>query len=437
MDEKTMGGFLSALRKANGYTQQQVADALCVSNKTVSKWERGDGYPEITMLPAIAELYGVTVDEILKGQRITESTSEKEVERKTKEQAKLIMEKTNLRFKNCGVIAVALGLAGMLLTPFVSSNLYKDVYIIALIIVLVMTVSALIIAIVTRNNYLSSLKSDDIEETDKIRARIKTNRIIIFNAAMVLTSIITGLSGFVYGLNVLYVWLLTFAVVSVAAFVSCYMLNSKTEGAVNPKIKRLSKKILWKTVIAFATVILLNFCIPFAVCFAEAVTSPSFYNFTLAPGYEVEGIENYNKLKAYFAGTNELYTVKECSSEQDDYHVECEKYNHSFTPTEKGYLMDRYEVTYSTHYFDSSQELEQFLKNNAIFVDLEHIIATGCQITFDDEKYEIRSVPATADAIFKDIWGNVPVFVLTAAISCLGVAALSGIVYNKKKKSLH
>ena len=42
-----MGAFLAALRKANGYTQQEVADKLNVSNKTVSKWECDDGCPEI------------------------------------------------------------------------------------------------------------------------------------------------------------------------------------------------------------------------------------------------------------------------------------------------------------------------------------------------------------------------------------------------------
>lgn len=86
MEKKTMGSFMSALRKANGLTQQQVADILNVSNKTVSKWERDDGYPEITLLPAIAELYSVTVDELLRGERIvgkeqaTNIKSEKQAE---------------------------------------------------------------------------------------------------------------------------------------------------------------------------------------------------------------------------------------------------------------------------------------------------------------------------------------------------------------------
>ncbi|HHW74983.1 MAG TPA: helix-turn-helix transcriptional regulator, partial [Firmicutes bacterium] len=70
MEKKTMGAFIAALRKAGGMTQQEVADRLSVSNKTISKWERDEGYPEITIIPALAELFDVTSDEILRGGRI-------------------------------------------------------------------------------------------------------------------------------------------------------------------------------------------------------------------------------------------------------------------------------------------------------------------------------------------------------------------------------
>lgn len=65
-----IGEFLSILRKSKGLTQQEVADALGVSNKTVSSWETGASCPDISMLPAIAELFGVTCDELLRGERI-------------------------------------------------------------------------------------------------------------------------------------------------------------------------------------------------------------------------------------------------------------------------------------------------------------------------------------------------------------------------------
>lgn len=69
MEKQTIGQFLSALRRSTGYTQQDVADKLGVSNKTVSCWERDASCPDISMIPAIAELYGVTCDEILRAKK--------------------------------------------------------------------------------------------------------------------------------------------------------------------------------------------------------------------------------------------------------------------------------------------------------------------------------------------------------------------------------
>lgn len=65
MNERSIGQLLSAFRKKKGYTQQEVAEKCNVSNKTVSSWERDASSPDISMLPTIAELYGVTCDELL------------------------------------------------------------------------------------------------------------------------------------------------------------------------------------------------------------------------------------------------------------------------------------------------------------------------------------------------------------------------------------
>ncbi|MBQ7911206.1 MAG: helix-turn-helix transcriptional regulator [Clostridia bacterium] len=73
MEKKTLGSFISALRRAQGLTQQEVADRLAVSNKAVSRWERDEAMPDILLLPAIADLFGVTVDELLRGERMREA----------------------------------------------------------------------------------------------------------------------------------------------------------------------------------------------------------------------------------------------------------------------------------------------------------------------------------------------------------------------------
>ena len=69
MEKKTIGGFIAALRKANGMTQKDLADRLNVSDKTVSRWERDEGTPDLSLIPVIAEIFGVTCDELLRGER--------------------------------------------------------------------------------------------------------------------------------------------------------------------------------------------------------------------------------------------------------------------------------------------------------------------------------------------------------------------------------
>lgn len=65
MDTKNMGAFICKLRKEKGMTQQQLADKLQVTDKAVSKWERGLACPDISILPQIAEILGVNVDDLL------------------------------------------------------------------------------------------------------------------------------------------------------------------------------------------------------------------------------------------------------------------------------------------------------------------------------------------------------------------------------------
>lgn len=69
MDTKTVGATIAALRKKNNLTQADLAEKLHISDKTVSRWENGFGYPEVTQFPALAEVFGVTVDFLMTGER--------------------------------------------------------------------------------------------------------------------------------------------------------------------------------------------------------------------------------------------------------------------------------------------------------------------------------------------------------------------------------
>lgn len=69
MDAKSIGYTIAALRRRHKMTQSELAQRLKVSDKTVSKWENGLGYPEVTQFPALAELFGVSIDYIMTGER--------------------------------------------------------------------------------------------------------------------------------------------------------------------------------------------------------------------------------------------------------------------------------------------------------------------------------------------------------------------------------
>ena len=69
MDKEKTGQLITELRKEKGLTQKQLADALNVTDKAVSKWERGLSFPDISMLEPISELLGVSIMELLAGER--------------------------------------------------------------------------------------------------------------------------------------------------------------------------------------------------------------------------------------------------------------------------------------------------------------------------------------------------------------------------------
>ncbi len=83
MDTIKTGALLKSLRVSKGLTQQQVADQLFLSPKTISKWENGDGLPDITIISSVAALYGVTVDELLNGKVSKEVTIKKTAQLQT------------------------------------------------------------------------------------------------------------------------------------------------------------------------------------------------------------------------------------------------------------------------------------------------------------------------------------------------------------------
>ena len=80
MKQTDVGKRIANRRKERGLTQLQLAERLNVSNRTVSKWENGDGYPDITILPNLSDILGISIDELIRGEKSYENPGKKQAD---------------------------------------------------------------------------------------------------------------------------------------------------------------------------------------------------------------------------------------------------------------------------------------------------------------------------------------------------------------------
>lgn len=76
MEQQKIGSFLKELRKEKNLTQEQLAEILNVSGRTVSRWETGSNMPDISLLVELAEFYKISISEIIDGERKSENMNE-------------------------------------------------------------------------------------------------------------------------------------------------------------------------------------------------------------------------------------------------------------------------------------------------------------------------------------------------------------------------
>lgn len=77
MKKQTFGKMISSLRKSCGMTQLELADKMGVTDKAVSKWERDLSYPDINSIPKLAEIFGISVDELMQVKTESKKNAEK------------------------------------------------------------------------------------------------------------------------------------------------------------------------------------------------------------------------------------------------------------------------------------------------------------------------------------------------------------------------
>ena len=115
MDQQKIGTFLKELRKEKNITQEQLADKMMVSRRTVSRWETGSNMPDLDILIDISEFYDVDLKEILNGERKTKTVDSEmketvlQVAEYSNDDKEKLVKRVNLLF----IIALAFLTVGM------------------------------------------------------------------------------------------------------------------------------------------------------------------------------------------------------------------------------------------------------------------------------------------------------------------------------------
>lgn len=447
MEKKTMGSFLAVLRKAKGMTQQEVADKLNVSNKTVSKWERDEGCPEIMMLPLIAELYSVTVDDILRGERITKEENIEIKETKSEKHIKYLIDRATTKFKNLSIISVVLGVASVLLAYTLGDILYDYNFLwVGLLITILLASASVIVIAIAVNNLLSGLNDDEIIDNDSLQSTkkicVKYISTITFLTILVLFGIILNI--IFSGLNGGY---LALPIACVVAGIPTYIIRSKLnkkwvieEVELSPELKKYRKKHIKITSIIIAVSIVLSLLLPFiSVVVENLVPNKTSFCFLEGVGYQYETVEEaqneYNKLKGYITEGKKLYNI--ISSDYENYILVLEEILVDFQETEKGYEAVSYYLQtneYETMYFDSLKEMESFECENC-WNDNESIDIGSLQerVAFDDETYTVDYAFDSSKNLSQAV-DILPVFLIGGSCVCIVVFGISVGVYFKNKK---
>jgi len=159
MEKKTIGVFIAALRKANGLTQQELADRLNISNKAVSRWERDECAPDLTLIPVLAEIFGVTCDELLKGQRMKSDIVEDGHDAGATKQVKYLINREVSSFRDHTYVNIAVAIIGYITMLGISYGSYRPV--IGFAVMMLFAASSLVLTLIYHNK-MKDVKRDNV-----------------------------------------------------------------------------------------------------------------------------------------------------------------------------------------------------------------------------------------------------------------------------------
>ena len=111
MDQIKIGRFIAERRKLQGLTQAQLAEKLNITDRAVSKWETGRSLPDATLMLALCEILGISVNELLSGEKVTMENNQEKNEQLLLEMAKEIERKNKTIWSAMWIIMIVSMLA--------------------------------------------------------------------------------------------------------------------------------------------------------------------------------------------------------------------------------------------------------------------------------------------------------------------------------------
>ncbi|MBQ8406134.1 MAG: helix-turn-helix transcriptional regulator [Clostridia bacterium] len=135
MDQITTGKFIAERRKARGLTQRELADLLNISDKTVSKWERGGGLPEVSLMLPLCKELDISVNELLSGKKLSDSEYKQNAEDNILSLIQEERAKTKFQTIIAVIVVVATFFAGLTLIMLSGFLEMKTLYRILLIVI--------------------------------------------------------------------------------------------------------------------------------------------------------------------------------------------------------------------------------------------------------------------------------------------------------------
>lgn len=233
MPTNSIGSFIAALRKANGLTQKQLAEKLNVSDKAVSRWERDECAPDLSLIPVIAEIFGITSDELLRGQRAAPDTaSTPQAEEKSKKRLQYLLDKLTTRYKILSLISVGIAAVGVIAAMILNAfNRAQAGFLVGCIFFLAATVCQIIFLAVGKS-HLNEEEFDEAALTACRHAMVKGAE-WVFSIIAILTFATAPLmlaDDPFWGLTVPYWWTngLVFALIpAIICPIVCIVLNYK------------------------------------------------------------------------------------------------------------------------------------------------------------------------------------------------------------------